>query len=431
MGIQFTLKNQWQLYWNILIGILVFVSGMTIPIGIAIGVTDFQYLTWLLAALFSLDALIGALRRPRLDPPTSATVSGQRPYRSIRWLLVDLLAAISLLLIAIWWQIPDIAEANAAVLVSLLPLLKLLKLHNIFEDLQQNLHLNPAILRLIFFIFWIILAAHLISLGWILIGAVDSGVTPQRKYVTALYWSVTTLSTVGYGDLTPDQSSTPQVLFTMLVMLLGVGMYGYIIGNVATLIANLDAARAQYREKMEEINLFMKTRDIPVPLQERINNYYRYLWETHKSTTSPSLLNELPHSLSIDIALFLNKNILEKVPYFAHADDHFIREIVQMMELIVFLPDDYVIRQGEYGDSMYFLSSGEVEVIIDGQVVVQRGEGTFFGERALIKNEKRNASIRTVTYCDMYRLSRQSFDELRRKYPDFDQHVKEVFARRE
>ena len=101
------------------------------------------------------------------------------------------------------------------------------------------------------------------------------------------------------------------------------------------------------------------------------------------------------------------------------------------MEPLAFLPGDYIIRQGEYGDSMYFLSSGEIEVIIDGRLVVTHSSGTFFGEGSLITNEKRNASIRTTTYCDVYRLSRHSFEDLRAKYPDFDRHVSQVFAARD
>jgi hypothetical protein len=417
--------------WDILMGVLVFISGMTIPIGIATVAAKFELLTWLLAAFFCLDALINLRRRTiPLHQPTDS-LRRKTDIPSDRWLIIDLLAGLAFIFIAVWHQVPELLPAKVAVLVSLLPLFKLLKMSKISDDLQDNLNLNPSILRLIFFIFWIVLGAHLISLGWILIGGVTSDLSPQQKYITALYWAVTTLSTVGYGDITPDQGSAIQVVFTMVVMLLGVGMYGYIIGNVATLITNLDAARASYLEKMGEVNLFLKTRNVPAPLQERVRSYYRYLWETQKSVTTQALLGELPHTLSTDIALFLNKNILEKVPYFSDADDLFIREIVQVMDPLAFLPGDYIIRQGEYGDSMYFLSSGEIEVIIDGRVVDTHSSGAFFGEGSLITNEKRNASIRTTTYCDVYRLSRHGFDDLRRKYPDFDRHVNEVFAARD
>jgi len=58
-------------------------------------------------------------------------------------------------------------------------------------------------------------------------------------------------------------------------------------------------------------------------------------------------------------------------------------------------------------------------------------EGSPFGETALIQNEKRNASIKAVTYCDVYRLSHQSFEALRIKYPEFNERISEISATRQ
>ncbi|HUI72748.1 MAG TPA: cyclic nucleotide-binding domain-containing protein, partial [Spirochaetia bacterium] len=250
------------------------------------------------------------------------------------------------------------------------------------------------------------------------------------QYVRAVYWTVTTIATIGYGDYTPSHDSNLQIIYTMIVMIFGVGMYGYIIGNVANLIANIDVARANYQAKMEEINDYLRTKRIPVPLQGRVRNYYAYLWETQRSISSVSVTEELPHTLAMEISLFLNRGILERVSLFKNANEVFIREIVQLLRPMVFLPDDYIIRQGEFGDCMYFLSNGDVEVAVGGQRVATLGQGSPFGETALIVAEKRNASIRALTYCDVYKLSKTDFDSLRARYPDFDAQVKKVVEER-
>jgi voltage-gated potassium channel len=241
-----------------------------------------------------------------------------------------------------------------------------------------------------------------------------------------VYWCVTTIATIGYGDYTPNHNSNLQIVYTIGVMVFGVGMYGFIIGNVATLIANLDVARAAYQEKMEEINDFFRRKKVPAALQGRVRNYYAYLWETQKSVSPVSLTEELPHTLSMEILLFLNRTILSKVTLFKNANEIFIREIVQLLRPMVFLPDDYIIRQGEYGDCMYFLSSGDVEVLVGETKVAQLGAGSPFGETALIQGENRMASIRALTFCDVYKLSKADFDALRARYPDFDAEVKKV-----
>jgi CRP-like cAMP-binding protein len=157
-----------------------------------------------------------------------------------------------------------------------------------------------------------------------------------------------------------------------------------------------------------------------------VRDYYAYLWETRKSVTSVSITEELPHTLSMEILLFLNQKILQKVSLFKSANEIFIREIVQLLQPMVFLPADYIIRQGEFGDCMYFLSEGDVEVMVGDTKVAQLGAGSPFGETALIQGERRMASIRALSYCDVYKLSKADFDALRVRYPDFDVQVKQV-----
>jgi CRP-like cAMP-binding protein len=123
--------------------------------------------------------------------------------------------------------------------------------------------------------------------------------------------------------------------------------------------------------------------------------------------------------------------VVNRVDLFRGAGELFLRESVQLLRPRVFLPGEYIIRQGEFGDCMYFLSQGDVEVLVSDQQVARLGAGSPFGETALIQGEKRNASIRAETYCDVYKLSKSDFDVLRSKYPEFDAQVKKVVEERQ
>lgn len=269
------------------------------------------------------------------------------------------------------------------------------------------------------------------SLGWIAIGASEAARSFGDQYIRALYWCITTIATIGYGDYGPNHDSNLQIIYTIIVQIIGVGMFGYIIGNVATLIVNIDAARADFHVKMEEVRNYMRIKRIPASIQDRVKNYYNYLWETRQGITNVDFMLTLPQTLRMDISLHLNKDILEKVSIFQGADKVFIHEVIEELEPLVFLPGDFVIRQGEFGDCMYFLSSGSVAVMVDEKQVALLAEGSPFGETALLQNETRNASIKAMTYCDVYRLSRSSFERLRKKYPEFDKRVSEISAQRQ
>ena len=71
-----------------------------------------------------------------------------------------------------------------------------------------------------------------------------------------------------------------------------------------------------------------------------------------------------------------------------------------------------------------------VEVLVGGSKVAQLEAGSPFGETALIKEENRNASVRAITYCDVYKLSKADFDALRLRHADFDAQVRKVVEER-
>src|SRR5262245_31487328 len=188
----------------------------------------------------------------------------------IAWLSIDLLAAIPLQLFL------------SATPLSLVQLVKLARVAQRMRQWRHHAVQLTSVLRLAFFAYWLLLTAHWLACGWLALNgnttlADQVAVYGFRRYLRALYWSITTLATIGYGDLTPTTDA--QIVFTMVVMLLGVAVYGYVIGNVTSLLANIDLAKRHYRENMERLGAFMHYRDIPPILQRRLRDYYAYLWE--------------------------------------------------------------------------------------------------------------------------------------------------------
>jgi voltage-gated potassium channel len=417
--------------YNCLLILTALVGTISASYRLTFGLRGFDLLYWLITAAYLLDIAFSFNLAVKKGLAVLADRRSIARHYLRGWFAVDLAAALPFgwLASALFPQLTA-GGMGVAAAAALLRMAKIGKVSTIFRDIRESLSVNPALMRLVTFGFWFATALHLMACGWVLIGASERSRPAADQYLRALYWSVTTIATIGYGDYTPDKNSNLQIVYTIGVMVFGVGMYGYIIGNVATLIANLDVARTFYRRKMEEINDFLRKKRVPPKLQKRVRDYYAYLWETQRSVSAVPIAEELPHTLSQEILLFLNRALIEKVALFRSADEIFIREIVQLLKPMSFLPQDFIIRQGEYGDCMYFLSSGEVEVLIDGKRVALLGHGSPFGETALLEGEKRMASIRALCYCDVYRLAKADFDALRARYPDFDAQVKQVMAAR-
>lgn len=231
---------------------------------------------------------------------------------------------------------------------------------------------------------------------------------------------------MGYGDVTP---TTPiQTIYTMVVMLLGVGVYGYVIGNVANLLAKMDMARAQYVATMERVTGFLRYRRVPAPLQREIYAYYKYLWENRMGYDEASVLDDLPPALHAELSLVLKRDLIEKVGFLRDASPELIQDLCVKLRPVVFTPGDIVVRTGELGRHIYFISKGTVEVIAPDDETVLRtlSDGDFFGELALLHTERRTATVKALGYCDFYVLDKESFSETLTRYPEFAESIREI-----
>lgn len=431
-------NHPFRILWNImmLFAILFFLFIITYRVVFRTFSGDALY--YFLNALFVADIGLNFVTKVKLGHVRLETPEKIRKNYLKGWFTIDLISAIpfELVLVAVFGGVPANSASFFLYLVfQCLTLLKLFKVGRIFNELQEAIDIIPSMRRLLLFGYWLAAGLHIMVLGWILIGGSEQGRQAFDQYLRSLYWVITTVATIGYGDYGPDHESNREIVYTIVVELFGVGMFSYVIANVSSLMTNLDVARSAHRQRLEEVNAYMRAQRIPADMQTRVRDYYSYLWAKQRGVDSSGVLGNIPHGLSQEILMFLNRDILAKVEIFKDADELFLRESVSLMKPQIFLPGEYVIREGEFADCMYFLASGEVRILVGGTEgeateVARLGPGSPFGETALIDNQHRNASVVSVSYGTGYRLEKDDFNVLRSKYADFDRKVEEIAKKR-
>jgi len=400
--------------WDVLITVAVSAAALVIPVRLVLREplpVGPDYFSRMITVVFFADVLVHLFLMRRHEDHAHDVSAATHIHYPFSWLLVDLMAALPL------------GYVTGVVQLQLLRLVKLARVAEYMRHWRRREIQNSSKLALLFFAFWMVLTTHWLACGWIALGAVPTTSDHVSSYLAALYWSVQTLSTVGYGDLTP--STNAQILYAIVVMIFGVGVYGYIIGNVANILANIDPVKVHRLEKLKKLMAFMSYRRVPPVLQKRIHDYYNYLWEKRLDYDESTVISGLPPSLRTDVSLFLMRDIIHKVPLFRGANDEFIREIALHMRPVVFMPGDFVFREGEVGKDMYFISRGELEVVARNGQLVQATlrEGDFFGEIALIQSQPRTAGIRAVSYCDLYRLDKEMFERVAAQFPEIARKI--------
>jgi hypothetical protein len=119
------------------------------------------------------------------------------------------------------------------------------------------------------------------------------------------------------------------------------------------------------------------------------------------------------------------RSLMRAVPLFTVLTSERIEEVARLLRPRLVQPDKPIVRRGDPGDSMFFITSGFVEAKIDPEPV-RLGTGDFFGEIALVLERPRTADVVTLGYCQFLELRRDDFRQFLETEPELVEEVRRV-----
>eukprot|EP00814_Leptocylindrus_danicus_P018467 CAMPEP_0116042656 /NCGR_PEP_ID=MMETSP0321-20121206/25832_1 /TAXON_ID=163516 /ORGANISM="Leptocylindrus danicus var. danicus, Strain B650" /LENGTH=1504 /DNA_ID=CAMNT_0003523199 /DNA_START=812 /DNA_END=5322 /DNA_ORIENTATION=+ len=241
-----------------------------------------------------------------------------------------------------------------------------------------------------------------------------------QHYIRAFHWALPTLVVVVIGDVVPITSS--ETLYAFIWMVVGVTINATIIGSIANIVANLETDSAEYMKRVDAIKHFMHLHHVELKLQDRVDQFTKYLWSTHGGVTNEgAFIGELPSTLQMTILHHTQLSHIKNCPFFDICSIEIIKRLAMCLQPLVFSTEDVLIQYGDMGQEMFFLEKGTVEVVSgDGKTVFATlNRGSFFGETGLFFKTKRSTTIRAITFCEVFRLDKWDLDNELRQC-DFD-----------
>lgn len=248
-----------------------------------------------------------------------------------------------------------------------------------------------------------------------------------QRWAQAYYWA--TMAVLGnyMKPLTVAQTS-----FSTCSVLLGMFTTATITGSVTSLLANADVVAGQQRQKRSRIRHYLRVNKVPEALSTKIHAYYDYLWG---STTLPSadddLFKDLSDTLKIKLSLAVKRKWILSCPLFRDLDPASMVSLCSRLVPKICEPDQVLMAEGEHGTTMFFVIRGTLAVsTLDArsrtriQVAVLRA-GDHFGETAIVtQGGKRTATIRAVTFCELYMLTKSAFIDASKNNMSFSTAIK-------
>lgn len=411
--------------WNLLICLIALVTGLLLPLDLlhnsmtAAGVTPW----WMaFSAIGILDLVFtfhttyeqeGVIIR---DPQAIA----QRYLRAEFGL--DVLANVPFLVLAGSGQL-----SNPWALLPLLRLQQLVRISQRWEALQL---LSSPVVRIIRYGLAILLIANLAACLWLWVGIQEPGADGwiQRLdlgrddfadlYLRSLYWTVTTLATVGYGDITPRTSV--EMIVAILMMLTGVSLYAFAIGNMVNLIQALDNGRSEHNQRQSAIHDYLSRNGVDPRTIQRVRRFNDYQWSRSRGFRPEEMFTDLPDDLRSDLMQGILGETIHHVPLFRYAPASLQKRLLLLLKPVSFPPGVVVLDQDEVGRELLFISRGVVRIeteenLPDSILNVKRGD--YIGDLSFFLQEHRTCRAVSLTYVDAFQLSRGVFESLRQQEP--------------
>ncbi|XP_037645466.1 potassium voltage-gated channel subfamily H member 8 [Sebastes umbrosus] len=246
------------------------------------------------------------------------------------------------------------------------------------------------------------------------------GPTMRSSYVTSLYFALSSLTSVGFGNVSANTDS--EKIFSICTMLIGALMHAVVFGNVTAIIQRMYSRRSLYHTRTKDLKDFIRVHRLPKALEQRMLECFQTTWSVNNGIDVNELLKDFPDELRADIAMHLNKELLQ-LPLFESASRGCLRSLSLIIKTSFCAPGEFLIRQGDALQAIYFVCSGSMEVLKDNTVLAILGKGDLIGSDYLTKEQviKTNANVKALTYCDLQYISLKGLREVLRLYPEYAQ----------
>ncbi|KAI4377359.1 hypothetical protein MLD38_014999 [Melastoma candidum] len=232
------------------------------------------------------------------------------------------------------------------------------------------------------------------------------------RYVTSIYWSITTLTTVGYGDLHPV--NVREMLFDIFYMLFNLGLTAYLIGNMTNLVVHGTSRTRKFRDTIQAASSFSQRNQLPSRLQDQILAHLCLKYRTNsEGLQQQEILESLPKAIRSSISHYLFYSLIDKVYLFHGVSNDLLFQLVSEMKAEYFPPKEDVILQNEAPTDFYILVTGAVDLLMmkNGveHVVGEARTGELCGEIGVLCYRPQLFTVRTKRLSQLLRLNRTTF----------------------
>ncbi|KAF4042626.1 Ion transport protein [Phytophthora infestans] len=455
-----------RITWDIVMGIMVSITAITVPFRIAFDVQDvlvFYATDRMSDVLFVIDVILSfcttyvddtgveivdryEIRRHYLKTTFFVDIASTIPFD----FLVEAAATGNIF--------RSLRLIRTLKLIKLLRLMRLSKLLKMNSQWMAEFDINVDTVRLLKLLAPVMIIAHYVGCFWYYISAdraVDDAWWGNRnlnfedpesilsKYIASIYWAITTMTTVGFGDIYPVNDFEKG--FCILVLIGGTTLFAYVVGTVIEVASNSKSLMNREHEMVQRVNAYIKERGVSSEFIVACQEHLRFVDAEKTFFVENSLFDALSYSLRSELILLLNGGVVSKIRFFDKKPKWFLTLILPRLVPQFFLEGDILIYQDNPVSGIYFIMTGAViaktrhfapipnthatmtsgksnssadPIFADHQGTIAKiFEGEFFGYKETLTETVARYNLFAMRATGTYLLPRECLDEFETQYP--------------
>ena len=248
-------------------------------------------------------------------------------------------------------------------------------------------------------------------------------VSTMTRYVDALYYSVTTLTTVGYGDRVP--STNVEKVISILCELAGSVIFGIIAGSLSTIALSESMTRVEVKQKIGQLEELMQQKNVPMKMRAEFASQMVNWFEKKSVFDEEVLLSYLPPRQRRDLLTLIYKPFMTQSPLLQGLEWPVVSRMCLMMRPYLAVVDDVIFAEGDVGEEMYMVVRGAIKLhssIYPAYNTRMWEDGAFFGELPLLDCGGGNGRMhvytaKAVVDTDCSYITLEDYEELNVQRP--------------
>ncbi|CAD7939704.1 unnamed protein product [Amoebophrya sp. A25] len=383
------------------------------------------------------------------------------------WFIIDFLSIIPYDLITCWSG-ESLGTFRIFRLLRLMKLARIFRASRLFKRWQDHISLTFASIALMKFGLGILLLSHWVACLWGLTGLEftgrptncfgdgPGGTNPDRDrfndwdgsswvrstfvpgnnpddarsyhkddpcdefvvFLIALHWSVMTITSIGYGDITPTQWQ--EYLICVLVMFIASFSWAYVMGNACSVIMNMNPVRVEFEQAMDQLNSMMKENDVPPALQRKLRENMREAQNLHRLLRSRELSKDMAPSIKCELIMHTSSQWIKDVSFLRGCSPQFMMELVDGFDVLMFARKEKI--------NMPYVRLCVVERGAVGRAGKVLVPGSVWGEDVILADRRLQQVAHTtaLTFVQLLSLGKEQLDSILRGYPRERRQIRKI-----